>query len=145
MAVATQCTVAEDAGTEAAFAFEPRFGLFVAEGVVHPVAGATFLDTGEANALNLEFLTNHRAQVEANGDDVAASAGGMRVREIQFVAQLLEDLPRKEGDLAFVIFLVAEEPVAANTLTGDAIDFVPFKNRMLAGRLVVVAEEVVAG
>ena len=139
-----QDAVAKNAGAQAAVTVEPRLGLFVAESVVHPITRTTFLDTLEANALDLKFLTDQRVQVQSLGDDVATCAGWMRVRETQLVAQLVEHLPRKEGDLAFVIHLVAEEPIAANALARDAFDFVLFKNRMVTGRLFVMADVVVA-
>ena len=69
----------------------------------------------------------------------------MRVRETKFPAQRREYLPGEEGNLAFVIFLVTKEAVAANPLAGYAVNLITFQYWMLAGRSLVVAEEVVAG
>lgn len=85
---------------------------------------------------------------EIDDERTSARAGGVRVREAEFAAELSKEFRREESDLALValvILLVAEEAVATNALAGDALDFLTLQYRMLAGRLFVVAEIVVAG
>ena len=67
------------------------------------------------------------------------------VRRLELTLKLREGFPGEEGDLAFVVRLEVEEAVAANAASGDALDFVTLQNRVLAGWLFVVAEEIVAG
>ena len=67
----------EDAGAEAAAAFEGGFCAGV-EGLVHPVAGTAFADAAEADALEVEFLTDEGIEVEGSGGEIesCAEAGG---------------------------------------------------------------------
>ena len=48
----------------------------------------------------------------------------------------------EEGDLAFVVVFVVEVSIAAQTAAGDAFNLVDFLHRRLAGRLAMVADEI---
>ena len=134
----------EDAGAEAAAAFEGGFCAGV-EGLVHPVAGTAFADAAEADALEVEFLTDEGVEVDAADDDIAAEDGGWGVRDVEGGAEILVDLVGEEGDLAFVVFLPAEEAIAFDAFAGDERGFVEFDDGGLAGWLAVVTEVIVFG
>jgi hypothetical protein len=142
--IAVQGAVGKNTGTKAAAAVEPlvRAG---AEGLVHPVAGAAFLDAGEADILEIERGADEGGEIGVANDDVTAHRGREGVGEIEFALERFEDFDGEERDLAFVILFEVVEAVAADAFAGDTIDMIDFDDGMLAGGLIVVTEEVVVG
>ncbi|MGZ5564690.1 MAG: hypothetical protein ACXWFY_05820 [Chthoniobacterales bacterium] len=51
---------------------------------------------------------------------------------------------REESDLTFVIFLVVEEAITADAMTGDALNTIDFLQRIIVRRTIVMAEIVMA-
>jgi hypothetical protein len=68
----------------------------------------------------------------------------MSLREIELTTKGLKNLKGKECDLAFVVLLVIKVAVTADSASGNTIHLVDFQNGIRAGRLAVVAYEVVA-
>ena len=107
------------------------------------MTGFALLDALEANALNLEFSANQRIQIRAGDNHIAAGGRRLGLGQIKLVAQRIEDFLREEGDLAFVVFLEVEEPVAPDAAACDALRLIYFDYGVLTGGLSVMAEEVV--
>ena len=103
------------------------------------------LDACEANALNLEFSANQRIQIRAGDNHIASRGSRLRLRDFQFATEREEDFQREEGDLAFIVFLEVEEPVAPDATASDALSLSYFDHGVLASGLSVMAKEVVAG
>jgi len=57
----------------------------------------------------------------------------------------MKDLRSEKCDLTFVTFLVVKKTVTANAMTGHAIDYGNFNNRIIVRLPSVMAEKVVAG
>jgi hypothetical protein len=134
----------EDAGAEAAAMLEEMLGAG-SEGTVHPVTGTAFGRAEKADALELKLGSHELVEVEALGNDVAAGVAGGFAGEMEFGTKGIENLAGEEGDLALVIRLEIEETVAADAAPGDALDLLHLQGGMFAGRLLVVAEKIVAG
>jgi hypothetical protein len=116
-----------------------------AEGLVHPVAGTAFLDAREADFLEIERGADQGGEIGVADDDVTAHGRREGTWEIEFALERLEDFDGEERDLAFVILFEVVEAVAADAFAGDTFDMIDFDDGMLAGRLIVVTEEVVVG
>ena len=99
----------------------------------------------ELHALQLEVLSLERVQIDSLADHVAPEHGGRFAVDVEVPAETVDDFLREKRDLALVVVLVIEEAVALNPLTRHATHLRHFQRRVVAGRLAVVAEEVVAG
>src|ERR1017187_1400678 len=137
-----QFAVGEYARPQPATALQPVFGTRPEDGV-HPVTRFALLHTGKAHALNLEFSANQRVQICAGDNHITPGGRRLGLGQVQFEAERVEDFLREEGDLAFVVFLEVEEPVAPDATASDALGLIDFDHGVLPGRLSVMAKEVV--
>ena len=136
--------VGEDAAAQTGASAQPFLGTGAERGV-HPMARLAFLDTGEAHALDFKFFSDERIQICAAHEGVAAGVLGLNAGQGQLTTQCLQHFHREKRDLALVVFLVIEEPVAANTPSRHAFDSFDSEVRILPRWLAAVAEEIVAG
>ena len=75
------------------------------------------------HALNFEFTTDERKEINSPGnDDVAAQHPRRFLPDSKVGAEPLENLRGKKGDLAFVIFAMIKVAVAEQTLARDTLD-----------------------
>ncbi len=132
----------QDACTQTAAALEPGFGSRSERGV-HPVTGTAFFGPHKAHALEFEFGADECVQIHPADKYIPAGGTGLGGREAKRLLQGGEDFQRKESNLAFVIGLVIEEPIATNPAPGDTFDLVHRHHGVAARRLAVMAEEVV--
>lgn len=134
----------EDAAAQAGASAEPFLGAG-SDGDIHPVAGFAFLDSGEADALEFELMTDAGVEIDTADEGVASGGLGLGVGEVQFPLERVPDFHGKEGDLALVVFLVVEKAIASETPAGDAFHGSHRDDGMIAGGFSVVAEEIMAG
>src|SRR5262249_55720312 len=112
---------------------------------VHPITRRALLDPGKAHALHFKLRCNQGVQVCTADKDIAASGAGTELRQVQFTLQGFECCHVEKGDLPFVILFEAEKTVATNSLSSHTFDVIHLDDRVLAGSLAVMSEEVVAG
>jgi hypothetical protein len=122
-------------------------GLFRSGGErrVHPIAGATFFGAKKVNALELKLDFNQFVQTNPAGDHVPTKNFRTAVPNSKLQAKILIRFFLKESDLAFVTFFVAEVPVPGDPFSGYALNPSHFDGCVVAGRLFVVTDVVVAG
>jgi hypothetical protein len=138
-----EVTVGKNPGPESAVALEPGFGAGTQSGI-HPVARATFFNARKPNTLKLEFLPDEFVKVEMPCKDIAPGGTGLRVGQIQLLAQRLQDFHGEERDLAFIPGFVVEKAVPAQTPIDNTLQFVHLDDLMIPGRLFMMSEIVVA-
>jgi hypothetical protein len=109
------------------------------------VTRAAFTDALELDALHGEFFANERIQFHAAGDKVAPRDTGRFVRRTQLPANRVKNFRRKKSDLAFVVVLEIEEPVADQTFARNALDLADFNGGIFTGLPPLVAKKIVAG
>jgi FdhD protein len=97
------------------------------------------------NALNFKLLADQFIKIDISRDHVAANQIRRAILHPQCAAKFIKNFQREKCDLAFVIFLVIEEAIAANTLAGHAIDDRHFDGWIIIRFLPVMAEKIVAG
>src|SRR5262249_2900848 len=90
-------------------------------------------------------LADELIEIDPPGDHVAPKDRRRLVPDVEFRAQLLIDLVGEEGELPFVVGLEIEEAVPLDAASGKDAKLGAFYHRMLAGRLFVMAEEIVPG
>jgi len=112
--------------------------------MVHPVTRFAVRRPAKFHSLQLEFSANKRIQVGTFGDDIPSRGARRFFAKIQPGTHQVEDFPRKKCDLSFVIFLKIKESVAFDAASRNTFDFRNFNNRVIAGRLSVMAKIVVA-
>jgi hypothetical protein len=134
--------VSEDARAQAATALQPVFSSGP-KGRVQPVTRFALLHAGEFHALNLELNANQRIQIHTGDQNISTGASRLGLGKVQFTAELVQDFQREKSDLAFVILFEVEESVAADATASHALDLVHLYHWILAGRLSVMAKEVV--
>ena len=112
---------------------------------VHPITWPAFLGATESNALNFELLTDQLIQIDTCSDGIAADKTRRTVPKFHRATKIMKDLRSEKRDLTFVTFLVVKKTVPANAMTGHAIDYGNFNNRIIVRLTSVMAEKVVAG
>jgi len=85
----------KDARSQTAPAFEPTFGALVTKGLVHPIAGATFLHARETNALDFKFPPDQGSQVCTPDKNIPARRLRLGLRKIQIHAALRRTPPTR--------------------------------------------------
>ncbi len=101
------------------------------------MSGAT-----KAHSLDGEFLANEIVQVDPGNDYVSPQHTGGFVLDAEVFYQPFENFGREKGDLSLVVVPVIIEPVAADSVAGDALDSFNFDERVIVGRLAVVPKVV---
>ena len=94
--------------------------------------------------MKFELISNQGVEVAVAEDNVSAEHTGCEVSDRERVAEFDPDCFVEEGDLAFVIRFVVEEPVASDALSGDALDGRYVPNGVFTRRFSVMSEEVVS-
>ena len=112
---------------------------------VHPIARPAFLRATESHALNFELLTDQLIQIDTCRDSIAPDKARRTIPKFHCATKLIENFKSEKRDLTFVTFLVIEETVPANAVTGHAIDYGHFNNWIIVRLPAVMAEKVVAG
>ncbi len=136
--------VGKDACAETAAPLEEFFHA-ESEGLIHPVAGSTFLAAVKGGVADTEGFADEGIEVDTTGKDVAAEHLGCSVMALQGVLCGMVDGFVEECDLTLVIFLELVVSVAHKALAGDALDGIGREHRVVAPGLAVVAREVVFG
>ena len=111
-------------------------------GFVHPVTRAAFPDTGKEHALDFKFPPDERIQIYAARNDIAPRAPRRFTVYRQLAANIIKNFCRKESDLPRVVFLETKETVAEQPLPRHTLNFLQLHRWMVAGRLIVMAEEI---
>jgi hypothetical protein len=113
------------------------------KGQVHPVTGAAFFVPKKADALEFEFNADQFRQTSSAGDDVPSKYFRTTIPDPKLSAKIIIGFFFEEGDLTFVILFVAEEPVAGEALSGHALNFFHFDDRVFSGRFLMMTEVIV--
>ena len=114
-----------------------------AERLIHPIAGATFLSAEEVHALNFKFLADEFVQVQAARNDVSAEDRRRFVPDAELLAEGLIHLVGEERNLAFVVRVVVEEPVALDAPASHTTGRSHFADWVLPRGPAVLAEIIV--
>jgi len=141
--VATQDTIGENAGSQAAASMQPGFGAG-SERAIHPMARAAFAGTPESDALDCKLLGNERIEVHAARDDVPACGARLGLGKVQLCPKHLEHFHGKERNLALVVLLEPKETVSSDALSGDAFDLVHLEDGMFTCSVAMMAKVIVA-
>lgn len=99
----------------------------------------------EFDALNFKIAIDQFVKIDITGHHVAPNERGRTILQLKRAAEPIENLERKECDLALVIVAIVEETIAANAMTRHAFDSRNLDRRKLIRLAAVVAEKVVAG
>ena len=99
----------------------------------------------ETDSLQLKCFADERVQIGTGDDDIAPQNAGRFVDKSERHAEAIEYFPGEESDLAFVVVFVIEEPVAAQSTAGDALDLVDFLEREIVRLAISMAVVIVAG
>ncbi len=94
--------------------------------------------------MKFELISNQGVEIAVAEDNVSAEHTGCEVSDRKRVAEFDPDCFVEEGDLAFVIRFVVEEPVATDAFSGDALDGRYVPNGVFTRRFSVMSEEVVS-
>lgn len=99
----------------------------------------------KTNALNFKILSDQPVKIDAAGENISPNATWTNALDLERTAKLVENLKRKERDLAFVILLVIEITVATQAAPGHAFDRWDFNHREIVRLSSVVPDKIVAG
>ena len=88
-----------------------------------------------------KVFANQRIQIHPACHDIAPRDAGRFAAHAKLLANCVKHFCREERDLAFVVFLEAEEAVAGQTFARDALDFADFNRGMLGRRLLMPAKK----
>jgi len=136
--------VAENARAQATPAFE-KFFRAGRDGAVHPVTRSAFLRAVKSNSLNFKILADQFVKIDIARDDVAAHQSRRVTLDFERAAEFIENFQREKSDLALVIVLKIEVPIALNAAPGYAFDHRNFDHRILIRLATVVSDKIVAG
>lgn len=109
------------------------------------MAWPAFFGAEKGHALDFEFGSDQCVEIGPAGHDVSSCRGWRRVVQVKGVAESSVDFLGKEGDLSFIRLPVIEKAIATNSMTRDTLNAINLSHGMVAGRLVIVPEEVVRG
>ena len=96
-------------------------------------------------ALKLKFDSNQFVQTNPTSDHVPAKNFRAAIPDPKLQTKILIHLFLEESDLALIPCLVAEEPIAGDPFSGDALNLSDLDGGLVAGRLFVMTEVVVSG
>ena len=99
----------------------------------------------KTNALDFKLLIDQCIEVGVSGNDVSAQRCGRAVRKLKSNAKLIKDFHCKKCDLSFVIFLIIEEPITADTAASYTFNGGNFDGCIIAGLRAVMTEKIVPG
>ena len=109
--------------------------------LIHPVTRPAFCRTVKPHPLDFKILADQFIKIDVTRHHVATHERRRTILNFKRAAKLIENLEREKCDLAFVIFLVIEEAIAANAVTGHAFDRRNFNRRMIVRFAPMVAEK----
>ena len=98
----------------------------------------------KSNTLDFEFLSNQRHKVDAGCNGISTWGRGRAVCDLERGAKRLKDFERKESDLSLIISAIIKVSIALDSMARHAFNLRHFDRRMVVGRAIVVAKEVVA-
>jgi FdhD protein len=82
----------------------------------------------EANALHFKILADQLSQIDLTGDHIAPDQSGRAILQLKCCAKLFKNFEGKKRDLSLVIFLIIEEAISANAMTGHTLNGSDFQN-----------------
>ena len=132
----------EDSRAETAATAQRRLGTW-AKRLFHPIARTTFLSAEEAHPLNFKFPADEFVQIHAPRNDVSAEHRRRLVPDAELFAERFVHFISEEGNLAFVVCIVDEEPIALDALASHTARLAaPKKSRRVnLGRCLRFASE----
>jgi len=98
----------------------------------------------ESNALNFELLPDQLIQIDAFSDGIPPDQPRRTIPKFHRATKMMKDFQSEKCDLTFVTFFVVEKTVAANAVTGHAVDYGNLQNRIIVRFPPMMAEKVVA-
>ena len=106
---------------------------------------SAFLHPVETNSLNVEIFPDQIVQIDIAGENISANRTRTSSFDLQRAAELVENVEREKGDLPFVIFLVIEIPIAAQSPPGHALNGRDFDHWEIIRFTAVMPFKIVAG
>jgi FdhD protein len=98
----------------------------------------------KTDTLNLKILVDQFVQIDMARHYVAADQRRRGILDLERAAEFIKNFERKKCGLPFVIFLVIEKAIAANPVTGHALDRWNFNCRKFVRCTPVMPEKIVA-
>ena len=132
----------EDSRAETASTAQRRLGTW-AKRLLHPVARTAFLSAEEAHPLNFKFLADEFVQVHAPCYDVSAEHRRWLIPDAELFAERVVHFIGEEGNLAFVVCIVDEEPIALDALASHTTCLAQFTDWVFTRAPTVMAEIIV--
>lgn len=98
----------------------------------------------KAHSLHLEFRPDELVQILTARDNIAAQDRRIGTVNSEFIAKSVKNFFGEKSDLSFIVILVIEKTIAANTVTGHTFYLVNFDGRMRIWGFAVMPEVVMA-
>jgi hypothetical protein len=112
--------------------------------LVHPITGSALGGAEKPNPLKIKFEADEGVEIDSPGDHITAEHFRATIANLKGGAKFIVDFAGEESNLAFVARFVVEKAIPFDSGASDAMELFLLKERMITGRLAVMAEEVVA-